>query len=124
MNKVRPVNLALTKFSFPLAAIASITHRITGVVLFAAVALLLYLADLALSSEEGFARAASLVATPGLKVLLWLVLTGLIYHTVAGIRHLLLDLHIGDSKLAGKRTAQLTFLLTALLAIALGVWLW
>ena len=37
----RPVNLDLTQFSFPFAALASITHRISGVILFVAIAFLL-----------------------------------------------------------------------------------
>ena len=42
MKTDRPINLSLTKFSFPLAAIASITHRITGILLFVGIAFLLY----------------------------------------------------------------------------------
>ena len=41
MKTERPINLDLTKFSFPIMAIASITHRITGVLLFVAIAYLL-----------------------------------------------------------------------------------
>ena len=50
MKTDRPINLALTKFKFPLAAIASITHRITGVLLFVGIAFLLYLLDQSLTS--------------------------------------------------------------------------
>ena len=54
MKTDRPVNLNLLAFSFPLAAIVSITHRITGVVLFVGLAFALYALDLALASPEEF----------------------------------------------------------------------
>ena len=47
MKTDRPVNLNLLAFSFPLAAIVSITHRITGVILFVGVAFALYALDMA-----------------------------------------------------------------------------
>ncbi|MCH1448834.1 MAG: succinate dehydrogenase, cytochrome b556 subunit, partial [Litoricolaceae bacterium] len=34
MSRERPVNLDLTTFSFPITAIASILHRVSGVILF------------------------------------------------------------------------------------------
>ena len=64
MKTDRPVNLNLLKMSWPIAAIASITHRITGVVLFVGVAFCLYALDLALSSTQGFDEAAGLMAHP------------------------------------------------------------
>ena len=60
MKTDRPVNLNLLAFSFPLAAIVSITHRITGVVLFVGLAFALYALDLALASPEIAAPSTSL----------------------------------------------------------------
>ena len=50
MKTDRPVNLNLFAFSFPLTAIVSITHRITGIILFGGVAFALYVLDMALAS--------------------------------------------------------------------------
>ena len=61
MKTDRPVNLNLLAFSFPLAAIVSITHRVTGVILFVGVAFALYALDMALASPEGFAAAQQLI---------------------------------------------------------------
>jgi succinate dehydrogenase / fumarate reductase, cytochrome b subunit len=124
MKTDRPVNLALTKFSFPLAAIASIVHRITGVVLFAGVAFLLYLLDESLASEQGLERARGLLAQPLPKLVLLAVVATLIYHFVAGIKHLLLDFHVGDSLAGGRRAAQLTIGISAVLIVFAGAWLW
>jgi succinate dehydrogenase / fumarate reductase cytochrome b subunit len=75
-----------------------------------------------LTSEEGF---NSLVALgPFAKFLLWGVLSALAYHTVAGVRHLFLDLGIGESKEGGPRTAVVTFVVSAVLIVLLGLWIW
>ena len=59
MKTDRPINLALTTFKYPLAALASITHRITGVLLFVGIAFLLYLLDQSLTSAQGLEHARS-----------------------------------------------------------------
>ena len=124
MQSHRPVNLALTKFSFPLAALASITHRITGILLFAGVAVLLYLVDLATTSDAGFEHARAMLAAPIPKLVLLAILAALTFHVVAGVKHLLLDFHIGDSKAAGKLGAQISIALTIVIVAAAGAWLW
>ncbi len=124
MNTDRPVNLALTKFRFPLTALMSITHRITGVLLFVGMALLLYLLHLALGSEQGYQDALSLLAQPLVKFLVWVVLAALAVHLIAGIKHLLLDLHIADGKESGHRATQVSILLSVILVILAGVWIW
>lgn len=103
---------------------ASIAHRITGAALFATVAWLLYLLDLALASPAGFERAKALLAAPPAKLLLIGILSLLAYHLFAGVRHLLLDLHIGDGLPTANRAAWLVFALTGLAVVALGAWLW
>lgn len=123
MASERPVEIAPTSY-LPVTAVASITHRITGVALFAGAAYLLYLLDLALDSEAGFARAAGLIETGLGKFALWVTLAALAYHFIAGIRHLLLDFHVGDSLAGARRSAWTTLGLAFLAAAAAGVWLW
>jgi len=123
-HKPRPVYLSLTEFRFPLPAIASIIHRITGVLLFLGIGYLLWLLDLALESAEGFAAAGALLDRPFPKLVLWGVLVLVAYHLVAGIKHLLLDFHLGDTIEAAVLGAYVTFAATALIAVALGAWLW
>jgi len=120
----RPVNLDLGTIALPLPAKASILHRVSGVALFVAVAVLLYLFDLSLSGEEGFARAAGLLATTPAKLVIWAVLAALIYHTVAGVKHLLMDIGIGESLQGGIMAARITFAVAAVLIVLAGVWVW
>ena len=92
--------------------------------LFLGFAYLLYLLDLALSSEVDFERAESLLAMTLPKLTLWGVLALLAYHLLAGIKHLLLDVHIGDGFAAAKRASWLVFAATGAAAVLLGAWLW
>ncbi len=124
MNTDRPIYLSLTQFKFPLAAIASIAHRVTGIVVFAGIALLLYLLDLSLRSQAGFELARALLSGTLVKLCLYAVVGNLIYHFVAGIKHLLLDFHVGDSLAGGRLAAQLTIAVSIVLIGLAGVWLW
>ena len=126
MTAERPVNLSLLGLfaAMPVTAVASILHRITGIVLFVGALYLCYLLDLALSDQGGFARAAVLLSTPAGKLALWAILAALAYHLLAGVKHLLLDLHVGDT-LAGARFASwVSIVLAVLVAVAAAFWLW
>ena len=124
MKTDRPVNLNLLVFSFPLAAIVSITHRITGVMLFVGVAFALYTLGLATSSEQGFVEAKELVAQPlGMFILLGLIAT-LTFHIIAGLKHLLMDFHVGDTVGAAYFGSIAVIVLTLITTSAIGVVLW
>jgi succinate dehydrogenase / fumarate reductase cytochrome b subunit len=118
----RPVNLDLRTIHMPVAAVASITHRVSGVIVFLGIAGLLYLLDLSLASEADFNSLLSL--GPFVKFLVWGVLSALAYHTIAGVRHLFLDLGMGESKEGGPRTAVAVFIASAVLIVLLGAWIW
>ncbi|MEQ8692896.1 MAG: succinate dehydrogenase, cytochrome b556 subunit [Pseudomonadales bacterium] len=124
MQSDRPVNLNLFAFSWPLAALVSITHRITGVVLFVGIGFGLYALQLALSSPEGFVEAAVLLDEPLPKFILLALVFVLVFHIVAGIKHLLLDFHLGDSLRASQIGSWVVILATIVLTALLGVSLW
>jgi succinate dehydrogenase / fumarate reductase, cytochrome b subunit len=124
MKAKRPVNLDLTTIRQPVAAIASITHRVSGVIVFLGIAGLLCLLDVSLTSEEDFNSVQAAALSPFVRFLLWGVLAALAYHLVAGVKHLFLDFGIGESKEGGPRGAQITFVLSIVLIVLLGVWLW
>jgi succinate dehydrogenase / fumarate reductase cytochrome b subunit len=123
-KKERPVYLSLTQFAWPIMAIASIIHRITGVILFVGIGYLLWLLSLALSSPEGFADARAFLALPLPKLALIGVLGLLTYHLVAGIKHMIMDFHIGDTLEAGPSAAYAVFAISIVLTGLLGIWLW
>lgn len=124
MKTDRPVNLALYTIHFPVTAVASISHRITGVILMVGIGFGLWILDLALSSEAGF-NEAMLVMQGGLaKFILWGLLASVIYHVCAGLKHLLLDMHIADSIESGRIATWAMFVISAVLVVLAGVWVW
>ncbi|MBU2887410.1 succinate dehydrogenase, cytochrome b556 subunit [Gilvimarinus agarilyticus] len=124
MNKKRPVNLELSTIKFPITALVSITHRVTGVALFAGVAVLLWMLDASLSSAEGFASVQDSLASPVCKLILWGVLAALGYHTAMGVRHLIMDCGVGESYEGGRLGAKLALVVAVVLIVLAGVWVW
>lgn len=124
MNRKRPVNLDISTIKLPITAYVSILHRISGVFLFAGAAVLLWLLDISLASEEGFTAVQEMFDNPLLKFTVWVVLAALAYHAVAGIRHLTMDGGVGESLRGGRVGAQLVVIIAVALFILAGVWVW
>jgi len=124
VNNKRPVNLDLTQFSFPLPALTSIVHRITGVGLFVGVAILMYALELSLSSEEGFNSVKECLDGVLAKLVIWALVSALLYHLVAGIKHLLMDFGIGETLEGGVLGAKATIAVSVVLIVLAGVWIW
>ena len=124
MKDTRPKNLDLFAIKWPLAALTSITHRISGVFIFIGVALLLYLLELSLQSEAGFAEVLDLLSNPMVKLVVWAIVAGLLYHLIAGTKHLLMDFGIGETKQGSLRGAQLTIVLGVIAIAVSGFWIW
>lgn len=123
MKDKRPVNLAIHTIVFPVAALASIAHRISGVVLFLGSGGLIYALGYALGSTAQFEQVRAWLVVPWVRFALFCVLLSWLYHTLAGVRHLLMDLGYGEGLVAGRISASLVFLSTAILAVLLILWL-
>ncbi len=124
MNQdTRPVNLDLTKFAFPLPALASITHRVAGMVLFAGILFLLWVLERSLVSAEGFNAVKEMLTAPLSRVITWVLLSALIYHLIAGIKHLCLDLGMGETLEGGRLSAWLVIIVSLVFIVLAGVWI-
>ncbi|XXQ69164.1 succinate dehydrogenase, cytochrome b556 subunit [Neisseriaceae bacterium B1] len=122
----RPVFLdmqVLTK-ALPIPGIVSILHRISGVVLFILLPVLLALLAGSLSSGETFVEYKSWADNWFVKLILWAVLWAFTHHLFAGIRFLLLDAHIGTDLKVARRSARIVLIAGAVVAFILGVALW
>lgn len=120
----RPRFLNLLRIRMPVGAIASIAHRISGVLLFLCIPLAAFLLELSLRGPEGFAQAGQLLNSTPLRLLLLVFAWSLAHHLLAGIRFLLIDLEIGIDKHAARASALAVNLAAPLLALLL-VWrLW
>lgn len=88
------------------------------------IAVLLYALDLSLASEGGFEQVKACLASPLAKLVAWGLLSALLYHLVAGIRHLIMDMGIGETLEGGKLGSKIVIAISAVLIVLAGVWVW
>lgn len=124
MKDNRPVNLDIGTIRLPITAYASILHRISGVIMVVSSFLLLWALDMSLASPESFAALADGLANPVVKFVVWGIATALLYHSCAGVKHLIMDFGVGESMPGGVLGARLVFGATAIGAALTGVAIW
>jgi succinate dehydrogenase / fumarate reductase cytochrome b subunit len=121
----RPVYLNLIAIRQPLPAIVSILHRITGALLFAVgIPLLLWFVQRSLASPDAFDAAMRPLTSPFGKLVLLGLVWGYVYHLLAGLRHLALDLHAGIELAPARSSAAVLLVVSVLLLIVIAVRLW
>ena len=120
----RPVNLDLGTIELPVTAYASITHRVTGVLMFFSSFLMLWALDASLESEASFDALAAVLSSPLAKGIAWVIASVLTYHALAGIKHLVMDAGWGETLRGGVIGARIVFVLAALAAAAWGTLIW
>lgn len=120
----RPVNLDLRTIKLPVTAYTSILHRISGVILFVGIAFMLFALDRSLSSEDGFGQVKAWLTSPLAKLVIWALLSALLYHLVAGVRHLIMDAGVGETLEGGKLGSKIVIVVAAVMIILAGVWIW
>lgn len=113
MASKRPVYINIFTFKFPITAIVSILHRISGVLVFLSIPVFLSIL------QDGLYYPWVLSTTP--KILIWAVLTALMYHLIAGIRHLCMDAGYAEDKRSATITSYLVFILTILFSFIIGL---
>ncbi|GGB42825.1 succinate dehydrogenase cytochrome b556 large subunit [Oceanisphaera marina] len=123
-KKQRPVNLDLRTIRQPVAAIASILHRVSGVITLFALAILLWLLSYSLSSENGFLAVVDILDGFFVWFILWGILTALAYHIVGGIRHLIMDMGYCEELESGALSAKVALGITAILSLLAGIMVW
>jgi len=91
-------------------------------VLFVGIAFGLYALDVSLSSAAGFDTLKMMMRSPFGMLVTWALLSALAYHFVAGLKHLFLDLEIGDTLEGSTFAARTTLLVSAVLLFLAGLW--
>ena len=124
VNKKRPVNLDIGTIALPITAYTSILHRASGAALFVGVGILMWLLDVSLASEDGFNRVKAIFDSFFCKLIVWGVLIALIYHSAAGVKHLVMDVGIGETMEGGVRGSRIVLIVTAILAVLVGAAIW
>lgn len=109
----KPVYINIFTFAFPITAIVSILHRITGVFIFLLIPVFLNLLQDALYYPW--------VTNTTSSVLLWFLLSAFVYHLIAGIRHLCMDVGFGEAKATARITSYIVLALSVLFSILIGL---
>ncbi|WHL24797.1 MAG: succinate dehydrogenase, cytochrome b556 subunit [Candidatus Blochmannia vicinus] len=123
----KPIHLNIRTIRFPITAIASILHRISGILLFIIIGPILWLLKLSLSSNNEFYKIYNclLMNYYILKFLFWIITIVTIYHIAAGIRQILMDFgYLEQTLLIGKISVKIIFTLTILLSVLSGILIW
>jgi succinate dehydrogenase / fumarate reductase cytochrome b subunit len=121
-HRHRPVFFHLLQLQLPVTALVSIAHRLSGVLLFLALAPAIWLLERSLADAAGFTYAQQLLQNWPFHLICALLLWALVHHLLAGLRLLLIDVDIGIERSAARRSAWWVSM-AGLLAFCLGV-LW
>ena len=124
-SKQRPKYYDLNLAHLPPPGIVSILHRISGALLFfPVIPVLLYLMQATLGSEAEWLRWRSVLAQPAVKAILLGFVWLYAHHFFAGIRYLLLDMHVGIAKEAARTSARVVLALGLAATLAIGWRIW
>jgi succinate dehydrogenase / fumarate reductase cytochrome b subunit len=115
------------KYRLPLAGVVSILHRVSGLLMFGLLPLIVWFFDTSLSSEISFERFAGAFVSgigwvPGwlIKLVALALIWSYLHHFIAGVRHLWMDMTHSVSKEQGRSSAVVTLAASAVLTVALG----
>lgn len=124
MNKHRPKYLALHLIKLPLPGFVSILHRISGLLLFIALPLLLLMLQYSLRSIETYTQLLAVLAHPLVKLMLLGLLWASLHHFCAGLRYLAIDLDYGVKLAQARASSKMVLAVSLVLTALLGAKLW
>ena len=110
----KPVYINLFKIQLPLSALLSISHRVSGIMIFFMVLpVFAYILNMLLDSPASFISYMD-AYNSSIFLRTFVLFNVLIfeYHVIAGIRHMLMDFHIVSETLSASSNSALTALVT------------
>lgn len=115
----------LPTYRLPAPGWVSILHRVSGVLMFVLLPLIIWIFDTSVSSEISAARLRTAFSTGATGIVLKLVCLALVWaylhHFIAGVRHVWMDTnHKAVSKTWGGTSAKVTLVLSLALTVVLG----
>lgn len=125
MKSKRPIFLDLSKISLPMPALSSILHRISGLTMVLSFPLVAYLFAQSIESEEGFLWVSTLKEhNLFLAVIIWGLISDVLYHLLSGLRHLFMDLHFFEELSSSRLSAKFLFGIYIVLFALITAWYW
>ena len=112
----------LLKYRLPITGIVSILHRMSGIILFLFIPFVLWLLHHSLISQQEFLLVKDFMGSLWVSGVIWLVLSALWYHVIAGLKHLLMDVGYFEGKCSGRVGSSIVLLLGIVGIIGIGVW--
>ena len=120
---IKPVYINIFKIQLPISALLSISHRVSGMLIFFMVLpFSAYLFNILLASQDSFALfIESYNSSIFLRTFVLFNILIFEYHVIAGIRHMLMDFKLVSETLSASNTSAITalivFFVIALLTI-------
>ena len=113
----QPKNLNLFTIRFPIPAIVSILHRMSGVIIFLLMPAITIAFCMSLMSSSDFASVILIINLWPLRILGAILTWGVFHHLIAGCRHLLLDLQIGNDLITARFTSKTVLILSFIFTV-------
>lgn len=124
-SRQRPKYYDLNLLHLPMPGLVSIFHRITGVVMFLfLIPAVLFVLQCTLGSEADFNKWKSILNEPIVKLIVLGFVWSYMHHLFAGIRYLLLDIHIGTALEPARTSARVVLALGVIATVLVGVRIW
>ena len=118
----RNIHIAqIAGYRLPLAGFVSILHRISGLLMFLLLPFILYLLDQSLLSEISFEAFRGFASNWFVKLVILALSWAYLHHFCAGLRHLVMDLHIGLDKDSSRKSAAGVLSVSLVLAAAIAL---
>ena len=124
MNK-RPVNINLLKIKLPLTALLSITHRVSGIIIFFLALPVSVYALMELSHSQSSYNSITQLFDTNIVFKSFILMLILVfkYHIFTGVRHMLMDFHLISESLASSQRSSVITLILFLIDALLTVWM-
>lgn len=123
-QRKRPKNLNLFTIRLPVNAIISIMHRMSGMVLFLVLPLLLWALSQSVQNEASYLALVGMLQHWLVKMLVIGLSCAFFHHFYAGLRHLAMDVHWMTSLQKARISSRLVLGLDVLSVIAFAFVIW
>ena len=125
MTKQRPKNLAINTMRLPITAYASILHRVSGVIIWFAMVLLVPIIFFVQQSESNFDLVRQLVADNFLvQFVVWGMLTALTYYCMGTIKHIIQEFGYFEDLAGGILVSRLAIGIAIVISVLIGYGVW